>query len=111
MAVPLAANSAAVTANMPAPQIKRSEDYLFISPSHCGQIPKVVCTGGDTRAVGQKDREDWPVNCMTGGLTRLASEAAALQTFCAGFRANRTIGGFKHFEGAERGVVSGWIVN
>ena len=72
-AVPLAVNSAVVTAKMSARRLKRSvkKKDVGISSSRYRQGPKIVNTDGNARAVGQGDGEGGPANCLAGGLTRL----------------------------------------
>ena len=67
----------------------REKEDVGVSSSGYRQGPKIVNTDGDARAVRQGDGEDWPANCLAGGLTRLTFEAVAHPSFRAGFHAVR----------------------
>ena len=70
-------NSAVVTAHVcaTAKAVREKED-VGISSSRYRRGPKIVNTDGNARAVGQGDGEDWPANCLAGGLTRLMRQRA-----------------------------------
>ena len=87
----------------------REKEDVGISSSCYEQGPEIVNADGNARAVGQEDRENWPANCLAGGLTRLAFEAAAHPPPRADFHADPREKTFKHFEGACNTEMTGGI--
>ena len=87
----------------------REKEDVGIPSSRYRQGPKVVNTDGNARAIGQGDGEDWPADCLAGGLTRLIFEAAAHPSFRADLHADPPVGTFKHFEGARNTEMTGGV--
>ena len=73
------------------------------------QRPIIVNTDGDAWAVGQGGGEEWPANCLAGGLTCLKFEAAAYPPFRADFHADPPVKAFKHFDGTRNTEMTGGI--
>ena len=87
----------------------REKEGVGISSSRYRQGPNTVNTDGNARAIGQGDGEDWPADCLAGGLTRLTFEAAAHPPFRADFHADPPVKTFKHFEGARNTEMTGGV--